>query len=135
MKERKISMDSFGQVNTDKVIAQSGQIMVFVPIEKVNKELDFLLDLLTADFKQKHRNAQKLNYQVCVAYSFGNNYCYCNGDNGCDAEFNLEITIWDQYCDDEVEFYEGIAINASDKFAKELRKIIWDAMGKALFAL
>lgn len=127
MKERKISMDSFGQINTDKVIAQSGQIMVFVPIEKVNKELDFLLDLLTADFKQKHRNAHKLNYQVCVAYLLG--------DNGCDTEFNVEVTIWNQYCDDKVEFYEGIAINPSDTFSKELQKIIWDGMGKALFAL
>lgn len=124
---RKINMDGFDQFDTEKVITQSGQIMVFVPIEKINRELDFLLDLLTADFVQKHRNAHKLNYQVCVAYLLG--------DSGCDTEFSVEVTIWDQYCDDEVEFYEGISINASDTFTKELRKIIWDAMGKALFAL
>ena len=58
---RKINMDGFDQFDTEKVITQSGQIMVFVPIEKINRELDFLLDLLTADFMKKHRNAHKLN--------------------------------------------------------------------------
>lgn len=49
--------------------------------------------------------------------------------------FELEIVIWDENDDMIAEFYEEIPVNLSEQVTREIKKVIWDALGKSIFNL
>lgn len=116
-----------GTVDLDRVEATSGQITVFVPIKVVENDLSGMLDKLEADYRVNHPEAStKVNFTISVVYSFGG---YEN------PEFELEVIVWDDADEDIAEYYEEIKVNLSPESAKEVKRIVWDGLGKTLFNL
>lgn len=115
-----------GVINIDKAETNNGRITTFVPIKVIGNELDELLDILCDDFHEQHPEVEKLVTTVNVVYIFG------EIDS---PRFEFEIIIWDENNDDIAEFYEEIPVSLSEQSTKEIKKIIWDALGKSIFNL
>ena len=110
----------------NKVQACNGRITTFVPIKVIGDELDELLDKLHADFMQKHPEVEKPMFTINVVYIYG------EMDS---PRYELEIIVWDESNDVIAEFYEEIEVNLSEQAQREVKKAIWDALGKSLFNL
>lgn len=120
------SIKELGVINIDNAETNNGRITTFVPIKVINNELDELLDMLCDDFHEKHPEVEKMVTTVNVVYIFG------EIDS---PRFELEIVIWDENDDMIAEFYEEIPVNLSEQVTKEIKKVIWDALGKSIFNL
>lgn len=118
------NIKELGVIDLDRVEANNGRITTFVPINVIGDELDELLDSLHADFAKKHPEVKESNFTVNVIYIYG------EIDS---PRYELEVIIWDNNDDNVAEFYEEIEVNLSKKASKELKKIIWDALGKLFF--
>lgn len=118
------NIKELGVIDLDRVEANNGRITTFVPINVIGDELDELLDSLHADFAEKHPEVKKPNFTINVIYIYG------EIDS---PRYELEIIIWDNNDDKVAEFYEEIEVNLSEKASKELKKIIWNALGKLFF--
>lgn len=123
---RKQNIKELGVIDLDKVEANNGRITVFIPIKVLDNELDELLDVLDDDFIEKHPDVEKIVNTINVTYIFG------EMDS---PRFELEVIVWDESNDKVAEFYEEIEINLSEQATKEVKKIIWDALGKSIFNL
>lgn len=132
---KKAEIKGFGTVELDDVCMTDGQIEVHIPVV-ATEELDKMLVKCVADYMVKHPNAseKELFFDVRVVFSFGS---YTVSDVQ-ESEFALSLIIWqdkDNGKDDEVEFYEEIPLTLSEEASKELKKIIWDGIGKTLFEI
>lgn len=123
---RRNNIKELGVIDLDKVESNNGRITTFIPIKVIGNELDALLDTLHADFAEKHPEVEEPAYSVNITYIYGELY---------GSRFELEVIIWDENDDRVVEFYEEIEINLSEQATKEVKKIIWDALGKSFFNL
>ena len=123
---RKQNIKELGVIDLDRAEACNGRITTFVPIKVIGDELDELLDKLHADFMQKHPEVEETMFTVNVVYIYG------EMDS---PRFELEVIVWDESNDKVAEFYDEIEINLSEQATKEVKKIIWDALGKSIFNL
>lgn len=121
-----MNIKELGTINLNKVESVNGRVTTFVPIKVIGNELDELFDVLHADFQEKHPKVEKPITTVNVVYIFG------EIDS---PRYELEIIIWDECNDMVAEFYEEIPVELSEKATKEIKKIIWDALGKSIFNL
>lgn len=120
------NIKELGVIDMNKVEACNGRITTFVPIKVIGDELDELLDTLHADFKKKHPEVEETMFTVHVVYIYG------ELDS---PRYELEIIVWDESNDVVAEFYEEIEVNLSEQAQREVKKAIWDALGKSLFNL
>lgn len=120
------NIKELGVIDMNKVEACNGRITTFVPIKVIGDELDELLDTLHADFKKKHPEVEETMFTVNVVYIYG------ELDS---PRYELEIIVWDESNDVVAEFYEEIEVNLSEQAQREVKKAIWDALGKSLFNL
>lgn len=120
------NIKELGVIDMNKVEACNGRITTFVPIKVIGDELDELLDTLHADFKTKHPEVEETMFTVHVVYIYG------ELDS---PRYELEIIVWDESNDVVAEFYEEIEVNLSEQAQREVKKAIWDALGKSLFNL
>lgn len=120
------NIKELGVIDLDRVVATNGQIETFVPIKVIGDELDELLDTLHADFKKKHPEVEETMFTVNVVYIYG------ELDS---PRFELEIIVWNEADAKEAEFYDEIEVNLSEMAQREVKKIIWDALGKSIFNL
>ena len=120
------NIKELGVIDMNKVEACNGRITTFVPIKVIGDELDDLLDTLHADFKKKHPEVEETMFTVHVVYIYG------ELDS---PRYELEIIVWDESNDVVAEFYEEIEVNLSEQAQREVKKAIWDALGKSLFNL
>lgn len=120
------NIKELGVIDMNKVEACNGRITTFVPIKVIGDELDGLLDTLHADFKKKHPEVDETMFTVHVVYIYG------ELDS---PRYELEIIVWDESNDVVAEFYEEIEVNLSEQAQREVKKIIWDALGKSIFNL
>ena len=123
---RKQNIKELGVIDIDKVTSNNGRITTFIPIKVIGNELDELLDTLQADFEEKHPEVENLTFTVNITYIYG------EMDS---PRFDLEVIVWDENNDKVAEFYDEIEINLSEQATKEVKKIIWDALGKSIFNL
>ena len=123
---RKQNIKELGVIDIDKVTSNNGRITTFIPIKVIGNELDELLDTLQADFEEKHPEVENLTFTVNITYIYG------EMDS---PRFELEVIVWDENNDKVAEFYDEIEINLSEQATKEVKKIIWDALGKSIFNL
>ena len=123
---RKQNIKELGVIDIDKVTSNNGRITTFIPIKVIGNELDELLDTLQADFEEKHPEVENLTFTVNITYIYG------EMDS---PRFELEEIVWDENNDKVAEFYDEIEINLSEQATKEVKKIIWDALGKSIFNL
>ena len=123
---RKQNNKELGVIDIDKVTSNNGRITTFIPIKVIGNELDELLDTLQADFEEKHPEVENLTFTVNITYIYG------EMDS---PRFELEVIVWDENNDKVAEFYDEIEINLSEQATKEVKKIIWDALGKSIFNL
>ena len=120
------NIKELGVIDMNKVEACNGRITTFVPITVIGDELDELLDTLHADFKTKYPEVEETMFTVHVVYIYG------ELDS---PRYELEIIVWDESNDVVAEFYEEIEVNLSEQAQREVKKAIWDALGKSLFNL
>ncbi|MGN8630718.1 hypothetical protein ACTNEW_03810 [Blautia sp. HCP3S3_G3] len=123
---RKQNIKELGVIDIDRVTSNNGRITTFIPIKVIGNELDELLDTLQADFEEKHPEVENLTFTVNITYIYG------EMDS---PRFELEVIVWDESNDKVAEFYDEIGINLSEQATKEVKKIIWDALGKSVFNL
>jgi hypothetical protein len=121
---KKQSISNIGIIDIDKVEFKGGQIIIFVPIVAFNDELGELLDTLEKDFRKKHPEAnEEISVDVSIVYSFG---LWAN------AEYELEIIMFDPKDEEVEEDYTEIKINPSEQAIRNIKKIIWNKMGEML---
>lgn len=120
------SIKELGVIDLDKVESYNGRITTIIPIKVIGNELDELLDTLYADYTEKHPEVKNPAYSINITYIYG------ELDS---PRFELEVVIWDGSNSKVAEFYEEIEINLSEQATKEVKKIIWDALGKSFFNL
>ena len=123
---RKQNIKELGVIDIDRVASNNGRITTFIPIKVIGNELYELLDTLQADFEEKHPEVENLTFTVNITYIYG------EMDS---PRFELEVIVWDESNDKVAEFYDEIEINLSEQATKEVKKIIWDALGKSIFNL
>ena len=120
------NIKELGVIDIDRVTSNNGRITTFIPIKVIGNELDELLDTLQTDFEEKHPEVENLTFTVNITYIYG------EMDS---PRFELEVIVWDESNDKVAEFYDEIEINLSEQATKEVKKIIWDALGKSIFNL
>lgn len=120
------NIKELGVIDMNEVEACNGRITTFVPIKVIGNELDELLDKLHADFMQKHPEVEETMFTIHVVYIYG------ELDS---PRYELEIIVWDESNDVVAEFYEEIEVNLSEQAQREVKKAIWDALGKSIFNL
>lgn len=118
------NIKELGVIDMNEVEACNGRITTFVPIKVIGNELDELLDKLHTDFMQKHPEVEETMFTIHVVYIYG------ELDS---PRYELEIIVWDESNDVVAEFYEEIEVNLSEQAQREVKKIIWDALGKTIF--
>ena len=120
------NIKELGVIDMNEVEACNGRITTFVPIKVIGNELDELLEKLHADFMQKHPEVEETMFTIHVVYIYG------ELDS---PRYELEIIVWDESNDVVAEFYEEIEVNLSEQAQREVKKAIWDALGKSIFNL
>lgn len=123
---RKQSIKELGVIDIDKVESYNGRITTIIPIKVIGNELDELLETLYADYIEIHPEVKNPAYSINITYIYG------ELDS---PRFELEVVIWDGSNTETAEFYDEIEINLSEQATKEVKKIIWDALGKSIFNL
>lgn len=122
MKNREV-VNEIGKINIDRVEATNGTLTTYIPVEAFSSDMDNLMERLEADFSEKHPDVENVNSSIRVVYSFGG---YIN------SEFELEVIFWDSTDENVAEFYEEIQVNLSESSKREVKAIIWQALGKML---
>ena len=123
---RKHNIKELGVIDLDKVESYNGRITTIIPLKVIGNELDELLDTLYSDFAEKHPEVENPAYSINITYIYG------EVDS---PRFELEIVIWDESNDKVAEFYDEIEVNLSEQATKQVKKIIWDALGESIFNL
>lgn len=122
-----VEVKELGAINMESIEASEGQLTVHIHLDKASGELEELLYKLQQDFMQKHPDVGEweVNFDVRVAYTFG----YVTWG---DSDFNLDIFVWQDGHEDVVEEYDEIPLYLEEDGARQIKKIIWEALGKML---
>ena len=122
-----VEVKEVGTINMENISSTDGQLTVHIPVISASKELEALLDRLQADFMAKHPEVGEweVNFDVRVAYTFG----YLTWG---DSDFNLDIFVWQDRHEDVVEEYDEIPLYLEEDGARQIKKIIWETLGKML---
>lgn len=122
-----VEVKELGAINMQSIEASEGQLTVHIHLDKASGELEDLLYKLQQDFMKKHPEVEEMdiNFDVRVAYSFG----YLTWGS---SDFNLDIFVWQDGHDDVVEEYDEIPLHFGEDGTREVKKIIWEALGKML---
>lgn len=120
------SIKELGTIELDRVATRHGQATIFIPVNVLNNEVEELLETLEKDFRLKHPETVEVSFDINVVYTFD---AYTN------AEFELEVIVWDERDEDVVEFYEEIKVNLSRKAMKVIKRIILDGLEKTFLEL
>lgn len=126
-----INVKEVGTINMENIDSTNGQITVHIPVISASKELEALLDRLQADFMAKHPEVSELDvcFDVNVIYSFGGYVA------GIGSEFVLDIYVWKDGNEDVVEEYDEIPLYMGEEGAKQIKQVIWNALGKMLMSI
>lgn len=118
------TLKDFGDIKTENTEASSGHISIFLPMDTVGEELDKLYTTIEADFRHKFPQAgKKINISCFIVYSFG-------GWNN--AEFELDIDVWDDNNEDFYMNYDEIKVNFSETASRAVKKLVCDALRKTI---
>ena len=122
-----VEVKELGAINMESIEASEGQLTVHIHLDKASGELENLLCKMQQDFMKKHPEVEEMdiNFDVRVAYSFG--YLTWGG-----SDFKLDIFVWQDGHDDVVEEYDEIPLNLGEDGTREVKKVIWEALGKML---
>ncbi|MGN8654021.1 hypothetical protein ACTNEQ_04185 [Blautia obeum] len=122
-----VEVKELGAINMESIEASEGQLTVHIHLDKASGELENLLCKMQQDFMKKHPEVEEMdiNFDVRVAYSFG--YLTWGG-----SDFNFDIFVWQDGHDDVVEEYDEIPLNLGEDGTREVKKVIWEALGKML---
>ena len=131
MNVNKVAVKEVGTINMENISSTDGQLTVHIPVISASKELEALLDRLQADFMAKHPEVSELDvcFDVNVIYSFGG---YVTGIN---SDFVLDIYVWKDGNEDIVEEYDEIPLYVGEEGAKQIKQVIWNALGKMLMSI
>ena len=126
-----VEVKEVGTINMENIDSTNGQITVHIPVISASKELEALLDRLQADFMAKHPEVSELDvcFDVNVIYSFGGYVA------GIGSEFVLDIYVWEDGNEDVVEEYDEIPLYMGEEGAKQIKQVIWNALGKMLMSI
>lgn len=126
-----INVKEVGTINMENIDSTNGQITVHIPVISASKELEALLDRLQANFMAKHPEVSELDvcFDVNVIYSFGGYVA------GIGSEFVLDIYVWKDGNEDVVEEYDEIPLYMGEEGAKQIKQVIWNALGKMLMSI
>lgn len=126
-----VEVKEVGTINMENIDSTNGQITVHIPVISASKELEALLDRLQADFMAKHPEVSELDvcFDVNVIYSFGGYVA------GIGSEFVLDIYVWKDGNEDVVEEYDEIPLYMGEEGAKQIKQVIWNALGKMLMSI
>ena len=126
-----VEVKEVGTINMENIDSTNGQITVHIPVISASKELEALLDRLQADFMAKHPEVSELDvcFDVNVIYSFGGYVA------GIGSEFVLDIYVWQDGNEDVVEEYDEIPLYMGEEGAKQIKQVIWNALGKMLMSI
>ena len=115
----------------ENIDSTNGQITVHIPVISASKELEALLDRLQANFMAKHPEVSELDvcFDVNVIYSFGGYVA------GIGSECVLDIYVWKDGNEDVVEEYDEIPLYMGEEGAKQIKQVIWNALGKMLMSI
>lgn len=125
-----VEVKEVGTINMENIESTDGQLTVHIPVISASKELEALLDRLQADFMAKHPEVNELDvcFDVNVIYSFGG---YVSGIG---SDFVLDIYVWKEGNEDIVENYDEIALNMGEEGTRQIKQLIWNALGKMLMS-
>ena len=123
-----VDIKEVGTINLAGVEANSGQIIVHIPVSTDNKDFIKLIDSLEEDFRFKHPEVkeEEVCIDITVVYSFG------GYETGCKTDFTLEICIWQDEHEEIVELYDSIPLQLDEEGYNTMKKVMWDALGKAI---
>lgn len=126
-----INVKEVGTINMEKIESTDGQLTVHIPVISASKELEALLDRLQADFMAKHPEVSELDvcFDVNVIYSFGGYVA------GIGSDFVFDIYVWKEGNEDIVENYDEIALHMGEEGMKQIKQVIWNALGKMLMSI
>lgn len=126
------NIEGFGTVTLNDVHMTDGQIEVHIPVATTG-QMDEILDKCCDDYMKKHPAAdeEKLFIDISVVFSFGG---FKEGVLH-KSDFMLDIYIWQDKENDEVEIYDEIPLELDNEASKKLKKVIWDGIGKTLFEI
>ena len=123
----KTIIEELGTVELDNVKVENGIIEIHMPLANVGKSSDLIIDKCLQDFKKNHPDVK--SDEVCFDFRLIFSFGFEN------PEFTVEVIAWKESDEDEVEFYEDIPITLSTAATKQVKRIIWDKLGEALFNL
>lgn len=123
-----VDVKEVGTISMENISSTDGQITVHIPVISASKELEALLDRLQADFMAKHPEVNELDvcFDVNVIYSFGGYVA------GIGSDFVLDIYVWKEGNEDIVENYDEIALHMGEEGTRQIKQLIWNALGKML---
>ena len=126
-----INVKEVGTINMENIDSTNGQITVHIPVISASKELEALLDRLQANFMARHPEVSELDvcFDVNVIYSFGGYVA------GIGSEFVFDIYVWKDGNEDVVEEYDEIPLYMGEEGAKQIKQVIWNALGKMLMSI
>ena len=123
-----VDVKEVGTISMENISSTDGQITVHIPVISASKELEALLDRLQADFMAKHPEVNELDvcFDVNMIYSFGGYVA------GIGSDFVLDIYVWKEGNEDIVENYDEIALHMGEEGTRQIKQLIWNALGKML---
>ena len=125
---QKTTISNLGSISIENLEVNNGQIEVFIPVEAVSDELDAVLEKCTEDFRKQHPEVKVPCFNLRLVFSFG----YAN------PEFELLILMYDDTSDGKYEVYDHILtgeLELSEEQKKQIKKVMWEKLGEALFNL
>lgn len=119
---------NLGTINIDKLEIVGGQIEVFIPVEAVSNELDAVITKCENSYRKDHPEVTNIAFNMNLVFTMG----YAN------PEFELQIVVFDKESRDTFEEFDGFFvgdIELSEKQKKQIKKVMWDELGKTLLNL
>lgn len=119
---------NLGTINVKQIEVISGQLEVFIPVDVISDELDAVLVKCENNYRAEHPEIAEVGFNVNFVFTMG----YAN------PEFELQILVFDKdegsTCEEYDSFFVG-DIELSEEQRKQIKKVMWDKLGEALFNL
>lgn len=119
---------NLGTINIDKLEILGGQIEVFIPVEAVSDELDAVMTKCENRYRKDHPEVTNVAFNVNLVFTMG----YAN------PEFELQIAVFDEDNGDTFEEFDSFFvgdIELSEEQKKQIKKVMWDELGKTFLNL
>lgn len=101
---------------------------VFIPVEAVSNELDAVITKCENSYRKDHPEVTNVAFNMNLVFTMG----YAN------PEFELQIVVFDKESGDTFEEFDDFFvgdIELSEEQKKQIKKVMWDRLGKTLFNL